>query len=178
MQGVDLSVKEGHRGDPEPSEQKLLLPGDWSTQQMATGGGLIEPVGTHWVERDVLGVAEEVAQRWPNLRVASCDCGCCLSQGHYPHVVVEMCKDGKTRPVFGFTKFGRHIIERLAQIHVSNQSNEQMEKQNEKVREDLKKKTDEKRRADLEVVESALKSHKHDWKGPNGLRTNSYARIV
>jgi len=165
-------------GSGEPGNQSLLLPGDWNPLQQGRPGGLVEPVGTHWVERDVLGVAQEVAQRWPNLRVASCSCNRCHEQGHYPHVVVELCRDGKQRPVFGFSAFGRHIIERLEAIHVANEPDKQAEKANEQAKKAARKQTDDKRRADLEVIEAALRSPKIDWKGPGGKRADAHARIT
>lgn len=143
----------------------LLLPGDWERlQAQAASSKFLLPVGTHWVERDVFGIADEINARWPNLRVASCGCGHCITRGHAPHAVLEHCKDGQTRPVFEFTRFGRDIIDRLHAMHTSQDPLAQHEAHNLKVRAELEAKQAEKRAADLEVAEDALRSTKINYR--------------
>lgn len=148
-----------------PQDQSLLLPGQWQDTAPQAGGFLV-PVGTSWVSNDVLRVSEEIAHRWPNLRVASCGCNRCLELGHYPHVVVELTRDGRTVPVFGFTEFSAHIIERLHAIHASQNPNEAAMKHNEMMRHEMKRRQNEAAAEKLEVVEAALKSPKTTWRGP------------
>lgn len=159
------------------SDQSLLLPGQWNGPQ-ASAGDFLLPVGTDWVERDVLEIGMEVAERFPNLRVASCECGRCVEEGHFPHAVLELCKDGVTRPVFGFREFGRHIIDRLMEIHLSNDPERKLEEANRKARAEVKRQVDEQRREGLEVVRSALESHKVNWTGPHDMKTDPNARIT
>lgn len=168
-----------HRSDSEtPREQKLLLPGEWEQiQAQKASSRFLVPTGTDWVEKDVLGIANEVATRWPNLAVASCDCGHCLPRGHYPHVVLEHCKDGVTRPVFGFTRFDRDVIHRLQAIHSSEDPQGKHEKIKEKARADAKKQRADEQREQLEVVEAALRSPKINWTGPGGTKTNPHGRL-
>lgn len=147
----------------------LLLPGDWEKiQAQKASSKFLLPVGTHWVEQDVYGIADEINARWPNLRVASCGCGHCIARGHAPHAVVEHCKDGVTRPVFTFVRFGRDVIDRLHQIHVSQDPQAQHEAHNAAVRKALKAKQDEARKAALEEPEAALRSSKSSWRGSDG----------
>lgn len=174
-----MRVREGADDAKAPLEQKLLLPGELEQiQAVRASSKFVRPVGTHWVENDVLGVAEEVNRRWPNLRVASCPCGHCLVRGHYPHMVMEHCRDGVTRPVFGATRLNRSIVHRLQAIHESQNPAAQHEELKARHRAEAKRQRDEAQRETLEVVEAALKSPKADWRGPGGFRTNPYARAM
>lgn len=175
------TLQVGSRGSandalPRTDAQDLLLPGHHEqVKAVERASHFLIPVGTHWVERDVLFVSEEITRRWPNLAVVSCSCCHCLERGHHPHMVVESCRDGQTRPVFGFAEFGRHVIEQLAAIHVENSGGrlDQMRRHNEKIIESRAKKAREQSEEAAEVVVAALRSHKHDWRGPNGLRTQA-----
>lgn len=168
-----------HRSDSEaPQPQKLLLPGEWERMQAAAASSrFLVPAGTSWVERDVLGIANEVASRWPNLAVASCDCGHCLERNHYPHVVLEHCRDGVTRPVFGFTRMDRDVIHRLQAIHSSQDPQAKHEKIKEAARAEAKRQREEQQQEQLEVIESALRSPKVNWTGPGGAKTNPHGRL-
>lgn len=160
-------------------EQKLLLPGEWERMQaIQASSKFLLPVGTSWVESDVLGIANEVHARWPNLQIASCQCGKCLERGHYPHVVLELTRDGRTEPVFGFTRLNRTVIHRLQAIHASQNPLAKHLEQNEATRAELKSQADQAQREQLEVIEAALKSPKHNWRGPRGMRTDPNARII
>jgi hypothetical protein len=168
-----VTVREGRGHSSALSDQSLELPGEWDkvTKVQNTSRFLL-PSGTAFVERDVLGVAEEVERiSGGKCRVASCSCGKCLEKGHYPHVVLELSRRGQTSPVFGFTNFGPHVVQRLREIHVSTGHHKESLKKNEKIRKDMKAKAVEVQRENLEIVETALKSHKFDWRGPRGLRT-------
>lgn len=134
------------------------------------------PVGGHFVEKDVLDLAEEVAARFPNLRIASCDCNRCAERGHFPHVVVEMTRDGQQRPVLGFYEFGRHVIDMIHKAHISNLSLRDLEDKEGRARQAKKKEAREELEANLEVVEAALKSPKIEWTGPNGVKTDPHAK--
>lgn len=152
-----------------PRKKHLLLPGQWEAERMrAASSGFLLPVGTAWVERDVLGIADEINARWPNLRVASCSCGQCIPRGHAPHAVLEHCRDGLTRPVFTFTRFSRDVIDRLHAIHVSQDPYAQHEAHNRKVRAEIERKQKEERDAALEEPIAALKSSKSSWRGSDG----------
>lgn len=173
-----VTVREGRREQAASalSNQSLQLPGDWNKIQQSTNRGeFLLPVGTDWVSRDVMGVSEEV-YRVTNgrCRVASCQCGRCLEKGHFPHVVVELGKFGATHPVFGFTSFGPHVVQRLRSIHVSQDPNKKSMDKNAKLLESKKRLAAEVQTHKLEVVHSALRSHKFDWRGPDGLRTKAY----
>ena len=168
-----VTVRESSRDSATLSDQSLALPGDWDkVQAVRNSSSFLLPAGTHWVESDVLGVSEEVYRvSRGRCQVASCSCGRCVEKGHFPHVVVESTRDGRTSPVFGFTRFGPHVVQRLREIHVSNAPNKKAMASNQKIREDQKKKSREFQQEKLEVVRSALASHKHNWVGPNGIRT-------
>lgn len=176
---TSIRVREQASEAHAPIEQKLMLPGELEKiQAVRASSKFIRPVGTHWVENDVLGVAEEVNRRWPNLRVASCPCGHCLRRGHYPHMVMEHCRDGVTRPIFGVTKLNRSVVDRLKAIHESNDPKAHHEELKRRHRAEAKRKRDEAQREQMEVIEAALKSPKSDWRGPGGFRTNPYARAM
>lgn len=170
-----VTVREGGSQEAATlSDQSLLLPGDWGRiHQDKNQSRFLLPVGTHWVENDVLGIADEVRRiSRGKLRVASCSCGKCIRSGHFPHVVVEIGKRGGTYPVFGFTRFGRHVIQRVRQIHVSTGHHKKEEKKNKFIRKKLKQKAKDIQTHKLEVVEAALKSNKQDYRGPEGMKTD------
>lgn len=175
MTSTKVTVREGRADSSALSDQSLALPGDWKkVQAQKAASNFLIPVGTAWVERDVLGVSEEIYKlSGGRCRVASCNCGRCLDKGHFPHVVVELGKDGRTYPVFGFRKFGPHVVQRMLEIHVSQKHNAKAMKHNEKLRETKKQAAKDLQRERLEVVQSALSSHKFDWRGPNGMRTKA-----
>lgn len=170
-----VTVREGRADSSALSNQSLALPGDMGnlTAQKNESEFLI-PVGTHWVERDVLGISEQVYQvTGGKCRVASCNCGRCLDKGHFPHVVLELGKDGRTHPVFGFTRFGPHVVQRIREIHISQNPNKKAMESNRQKREELKRKSQDIQQEKLEIVEAALKSTKFDWRGPKGMRTRA-----
>lgn len=174
-----VKVREGADQHQGTMKQELLLPGDWERMEAVRASSkFILPVGTQWVEADVLGIANEVSTRWPNLQIASCQCGKCLAAGHYPHVVLEHTRNNQTVPVFGFVRLNRDVIHRLQAIHSSQDPLKKHLEQNEQTRAVLKKEADAAQKEQLEVIESALRSHKHDWKGPNGMRTDPRAKVV
>lgn len=166
---MSITVREGRRDAGAPRRESLLLPGQWEEDRLrAASSGFMLPVGTSWVERDILGIAEEVNRRWPNLRVASCSCGHCLARGHAPHAVLEHGRDGVTRPVFSFTRFSRDVIDRLHAIHISQNPAAAHAKHNADLRARLKAEADAARREALAEAEAALRSSKSTWKGSNG----------
>jgi len=174
-----VQVREGSPDADAPMEQKLLLPGEWEQlQAISASSKFLVPVGTDWVEQDVLGIANEVSIRWPNLAVASCPCGHCLRKGHYPHVVMEHCRDGVTRPVFGFTRLDRRIIDRLKAIHASEDPQAKHEEVKRKARAEAKRKREEEQKEQLEIVEAALRSPKVHWKGPDGMSADPHAKVA
>lgn len=168
-----VTVREDRGQSSVLSDQSLELPGQWDTfTPKRSEGAFVLPVGTHWVEQDVLGVAEEVHRiTRGKCRLASCTCGHCLRRGHFPHVVLELDKYGRTNPVFGSRSLGPHIVQRLREMHVSNNPNKKAMKENEKEYNRRKKLAEEVQAEKLEVVQSALNSHKFDWRGPDGMRT-------
>lgn len=149
-----------------PQERpSLLLPGQWEKlQAQRASSRFLLPVGTSWVERDVLGIADEINARWPNLRVASCSCGHCVIRGHAPHAVLEHCRDGQTRPVMQFVHFTREIIDRLHAMHTSQRPYEQHAAHNEAVRKELKRQAEEQRAEDLAPAVAALESSKTTYR--------------
>lgn len=170
-----VTVRGGRANTSPLANQSLDLPGDWNkVQANKNTAEFMLPVGTDWVARDVLGVSEEVSRvTQGKCRVASCQCGRCLDKGHFPHVVVEKGKSGRVYPVFGFTHFGPHVIQRVQEIHVSQNPNKKSMENNKKVLEANKAKARELQTERLEVVHSALSSSKFDWRGPNGIRTKA-----
>jgi hypothetical protein len=171
-----VTVREG-RGDTSAlSNQSLNLPGKWNEVQVQKRDAeFLLPVGTAWVSRDVHGVADQIYRMTGGkCKVASCQCGKCISAGHFPHVVLELTKHGHTAPVFGFTSFGPHVIQRMQEIHISNKPNQKSMERNKKLLDAKKKLAVEVQQEKLEVVQAALTSHKFDWRGPNGIRTKAY----
>lgn len=167
-------VREGRGHASALSDQSLQVPGQWDTFKPRTNeGSFLLPVGTDWVENDVLGVAEEVSRvTRGKCRVASCTSGHdCMRLGHFPHVVVELDKFGRTHPIFGSTTLGSHIVQRLREMHVSNNPNAKSVENNDRLRRQRRNAVREAQAEKLEIVSAALASHKHLWTGPNGLRT-------
>ena len=176
MSFTPVTVREGRGHASALSDQSLQLPGQWDKVQTVTNESrFLLPTGIGWVENDVLGVADEV-RRVTNgkCRLASCACGKCLERGHFPHVVLELTRTGRTVPVFGAKQLGPHIVQRLQQMHVSNNPNKASMEQNQKVRTAIRQKAIDSAREKLEVVEGALRSHKFDYRGPNGMRTKAW----
>lgn len=175
MAFTPVTVREGRGHASALSDQSLHLPGQWDkVQSVKNESRFLLPTGIGWVENDVLGIADEVRRvSKGRCRLASCGCGKCLERGHFPHVVLELTKRGSTAPVFGARELGPHIVQRLQQMHVSQNPNEQSIKHNEKLRTERRAKALEGMRERLEVVESALRSHKFDYRGPNGMRTKA-----
>ena len=175
MTSTKVTVRESRANTSALSDQSLALPGDWNkVQAQKAASNFLIPVGTSWVERDVLGVADEIYRMTGGkCKVASCSCGRCLDRGHFPHVVVELGRDGRTHPVFGFKHFGPHVIQRMQEIHVSQKHNAKAMKHNEKLRETKRQAAKELQRERLEIVQSALSSSKFDWRGPNGMKTKA-----
>lgn len=175
MLPTPVTVREDRANSSVLSNQSLELPGDWDGVQSKVTSEFVLPVGTHWVERDVLGVSEEIeAMTGGQCRVASCQCGKCELEGHFPHVVVEHGRRGGTFPVFGFHKFGPHVIQRMQEIHVSNNPNKKAMEANKKRRQEIEAQAEAIQREKLDIVHSALSSTRFDWKGPNGIRTKAY----
>lgn len=168
-------VREGRGHASALSDQSLQLPGQWENFKAQTNeGSFLLPVGTHWVEQDVLGVAEEVYRvTRGRCRVASCNCGKCLERGHFPHVVLELDRFGRTHPVFGSRSLGPHIVQRLREMHISNDPNKKAMEANAKENARRKRLAEERQAEKLEIVSSALASTKFDWRGPNGIRTRA-----
>ena len=176
-----VTVREGRGHASALANQSLALPGNWDkiTEAGKKADKVLLPVGTDWVERDVLGVAEQVSQVTNGkCRVASCQCGRCVEVGHFPHVVLEIDRFGRTSPVFGFTSFGPHVVQRLREMHVSNNPNKQAMANNARLRSAAKKHSDEVRQEKLEIIRSALSSHKHGWKGPGNFKADPYAKLL
>lgn len=176
-----VTVRESSRESATLSDQSLALPGNWD--KIIEAGSNVDktllPVGTHWVERDVLGISEEVHRvTRGKCRVASCQCGKCVEVGHFPHVVLEVDRFGRTSPVFGFTSFGSHVVQRLREMHVSNNPNKKAMASNARLRKAREQRVAEARQEKLEVIESALRSHKHDWKGPGNMSASARAKLV
>lgn len=168
-----VTVRGGHRGSGALSDQSLDLPGNWDGLNEARSDKMLVPVGTSFVQKDMLGIAEEVhSMTGGRCRVVSCQCGQCVEKGHFPHAVVEFAKNGKTYPVFGFREFGRHVIDRMREIHVSNNPNKKAMKKNAELYASRKKRAQEVQQEKLEVIEAALRSPKFDWRGPSGMRTD------
>lgn len=164
-----------------PVKQPLDMPGESSSwfdiqsdqRKGKERGSLLVPDGTGWVEHDTLGVAEEVAQRWPNLRVAECRkrCNDCSALGHFPYVVCELTKSGKTVPVLGFLRLDRQVIDTLWSISQAAGDQQKLaDAHNERIRAELAQKAADQQQAALEIIGAALKSHKYDWKGPGGVK--------
>lgn len=170
-----VTVREG-RGDTSAlSKQSLDLPGNWDKVSVARDTSrFLLPAGTSFVERDVLNVAEEVHRvSEGKLSVASCSCGRCVEKGHFPHVVLELDRRGRTSPVFGFTTFGPEVVQRVREIHISQKHVQKASARNKLIREQAKKNASLAQQEKLEIIEAALKSSKFDWRGPEGLRTRA-----
>lgn len=170
-----VTVREGRGSTSALSHQSLNLPGKWDeTQVQKKGADFLLPVGTSWVSRDVHGVADEIYRMTGGkCKVASCQCGRCIEVGHFPHVVLERTRQGHTSPVFGFTSFGPHVIQRMQEIHISQKPNQKSMENNRKLKASMQKHAEDIQREKLAVVEAALSSPKFDWRGPNGIRTKA-----
>jgi len=174
---VNITARDRGRKPGTPLKQTLEMPGEWrglqDAQQAGDAKGLIVPTGAGWVERDTLGVAEEVATRWPNLRVAECQqrCNDCVATGHYPYVVCEVDAKGRTVPVLGFIELNRSVIDTLWSISQAAGDQQRLaDEHNARVHAEIKRKSAEQQQAALEVIGSALKSNKYDWRGPGGVK--------
>lgn len=178
---TSVSVREGHHRPGAPTRADLNFSGDWEGVQdhqlvnNQRSGTLLVPNGNGWVEHDTLGVAEEVARLWPNLRVMECRQRCrnCAALGHYPYTVAELTRDGRTVPVLGFLRLDREVIDTLWSISSAKHDTQKLaDEHNARVRRDIANRQRESQQAALEVVGAALKSNKFDWRGPGGVKVS------
>lgn len=184
MTAVSVQVGSGVKDQSLPraglgADRQLIMPGQEARQRVQAGAGdFLIPVGTHWVERDVLRVSEEVSRRWPNLAVVSCQCGRCGELGHYPHMVVEQLPTGESTPVLGFMQFSREVIEQLSMAEQAESADllERMRKEKEATLRERQRKATEARDEAKAVLVSALRSNKQHWVGPNGVATDPTGR--
>lgn len=164
-----------------PKPQELLLPGrEGSVQVKRNLSNFLIPVGTHWVERDVLFISEEISRRWPSAIVVSCNRnhpGECAPVGHYPHMVMERLPDGRTLPVMGFERFEPDVIHRLQAIHVSQDPQATHEQINRRERKARHQRVQEHGRELAEIVGAALRSNSHSWKGPDGIAASPHGAV-
>ena len=173
-----VTARDPGRKPGTPVKQTLDMPGNWREVQDAqhkgdARGSLLVPSGAGWVEHDTLGIAEEVAARWPNLRVAECvkRCDDCAALGHYPYTVVELDRKGKTIPILGFLRLDRRVIDTLWSISAETADQQRLaDEHNARVRAEIEKKVAEQQKASLEIIGAALKSTKYDWRGPGGVK--------
>lgn len=171
--GPDTSAPDSAR----PSS--LMLPGDWQREQARRASDeFVIPMGTDFVRADLLEVSLEVKRLWPELDIVQCKSGHdCMELGHYPFMVMERTRSGKTYPVVGTDRLDKGLIERLWRMHREQRGVEDIKQQNEKAQERKRKHRQEERLEQLEVAEAALSSSKYDWRGPNGIRVSD-ERVV
>lgn len=154
------------------SMSNLLLPGDHSIHKVRSANELLLPAGTSWVRRDHLRIREEIKRLWPNLDIAACRCNRCMERGHWPYMVVELCRDGVTRPIFGVDRLDGRVIKRLYEARNANNPLGKLQERNARRRAEIRARSDAERRERLDVVESALRSHKHNYRADSmGMRT-------
>lgn len=142
----------------------LMLPG--KTERLArtrAADWFVLPVGTDWVRRDTLRITAEIERLWPTLRVCECRCGHCLQRGHWPFLVVELTAKGETVPVFGVEALDGRVLRRLYDAHRDRKPLERMNAANARARAAAEQVMAEERAERLEVVGSALRSHKHRY---------------
>lgn len=170
------------RGPENLRKGDLLLPGYEQMHRIKESSGQFAiPVGGHWVEMDVLRIAEKVEEySQGQCRVWSCTCGRCLDhpdvmQRHYPHKVVEVLPDGGLADVFGFSEFGDHVVHHLIAIDRQLADPWEVQAQEDaKVKKRVEAERREAQREALDAIETALKSRKIHWKGPDGLYADPY----
>lgn len=151
-------------------QESLALPGNWdiTEDRLDTSSQLLLPVGTDFVEQDVLSIAERAWVEF-GVRIASCACGACLGRGHFPHMVMEVTEHGETVPVFGFKQFDNRVLKRLHEIDTRRVDvGKQVRDKREAARRDRRRQFHDAQGEALDMVESALRSHKHEYKTPIG----------
>lgn len=160
--------------------ETLHMPGEWEKEQARQRSDeFLIPVGTRWLRADVLGVCAEIRRLWPELDVVKCNYEGhdCMALGHWPYMVMEVTRTGKQYPVLGVEKLDNSVVKRLWAMHESQVHAEAILRGNRRALERQHQKTMDVGREGLEVVESALRSHKFEgWKGPGGKKLGEYGR--
>lgn len=128
-------------------------------ERRAQGLVLVEGV---LVERDALHIAEKVHEYDPNLRIQYLESAPRFDEP--PFQIVEHCKDGIDRVVFGFWEMNDTVIERLYKADTQAfDIDARLTKQNVKAREDEKQRYREKAEEAIEIAVDVLKSPKSTY---------------
>ena len=124
------------------------------------------------VERDVLGIVQEINEQFPNLRVQFLDPDKFPELTDAPYQIIEKCPDGVDRLVCQVWKLDHRLIDRLHKADTYRLTRKmdlefQLEEHNAKVREEEKKKSKEKSDAITEMVADVIGSPKDTYKATN-----------
>ncbi len=124
------------------------------------------------VESDVLRIAEKIAEYDDNLRLKYCPPSV-ASMTDAPYALFELCRDGIERLVFYIWELDERVLER---IYLADNAHRNVvaavEKNNEKVKNDIQRRYEEKLAADNDIITSYLNSPKGRWsfKQPDGTK--------
>ena len=125
--------------------------------------GLVK-VGGVLVERDVLGIVEKIQETWPELKVQYLE-SAPTSLDQPPFQIVEICKDGVERVVFGVWQLDERVIARLiaCDTHFGDPNQVSLDN-NERVRKENVMRFREKLGEASEIAHAVLRSPKDTYK--------------
>lgn len=84
-------------------------------------GGLVRVSEDCFVERDVLNIVEKINDYDPNLKVQYLNPDRASSPGDPPYQIIELCRDGVWRLVFGCWELNEQILDRLRYADMQHQ---------------------------------------------------------
>lgn len=118
------------------------------------------------VERDVLGIVEQIQEYDPNLYVQFCDPDR-AEIGDAPYRIMEHCRDGIDRVVFYAWRLDGSVLDRIRladtqRIHVI----ENLEKKNAAAKKEMLRRYQDKREAEQDIIRHLVASHKVDYTFP------------
>lgn len=115
------------------------------------------------VEQDVLRIVEKITEYDPNLKLKYMPPGM-ASLNEAPYALFEACRDGIERLVFTIWTLDDSILERIYLADNTHRNVQaEVDKNNAKVKADIKRRYEEKLAADGDIFKSYLKSPKGRW---------------
>lgn len=121
-----------------------------------------------YVDRDLLGIVEEIHRQYPELRVQYLEIATKLDQA--PWRIIEKCKDGVDRVVLSVWQLDHTVLWKLQGIDVFKNPNlgKDLEEHNRKVKENIKKENAKKREEDRQLTAAIIKADKaFSFKSPH-----------
>lgn len=124
-------------------------------------GGLVQILEDAFIERDVLNIVEKIQAYDENLKVQYLNPDRASSPSDPPYQIVEKCKDGEWRLVFGCWTLDELVLERLYAADMQQQDLlAAIDKKNAAIKRDLNRRYRDSMDEAKDIVEHVIKSPK------------------